>query len=351
MVSDMRIKRLLGACWALILAALLLPGTAFAQAGVCGISGSATATAAIYDPFNPTGLGTTNITLSLTRVNPAGGGKTSTVRFYLRAPNNGADGTSIVPLSAAGSVNIAGTGLNIFYDFATPGPTLSGSPTAGNRFLQVDFTGNNDASDTVQVTFAVTLPANLNVNASTTLAFNAIYTCNGTGGGQPFSGSGTIPNAVSFPIRVLSGLQASFVGPALDFGEVGDKTDLDAASINRSGNIRVASSGPYSVSMVSTRGYRMTYSGGNEATETQNLRYSVTFLGQTRDPSNTAAITLTCTRAGLGSPPLAGGVLLPVQVQLLEGGIDETPSPTYSDTLEVTLSPLVATTPGVTCPV
>jgi len=155
---------------------------------------------------------------------------------------------------------------------------------------------------------------------------------------------------VVVPTIKLKGAQASYVGPALDFGEVGDLTDVQAAALNPSGNVRVASSGPYTIEMISTNDYRMTYPLGDKNTETQNLRYEVTFLGQTRNPGDPSPITKTCVRAGLGSPPLAGGMLHPVDVQLLEGGMDETPSPNYSDTLEVTVTPLVETTPGVTCP-
>ena len=171
----MELKRLFVGLAALILGAVALTGAAWAQAPICGLTGSpATATTFDYDPFNPSGLGTTTITLNLQRINQAGGAKTDAVRFILKAQNATADGTSIVPISAAGAVNATGLGLNIFYNFAAPLPILTGTPTSGNRFLLVEFTGNNPASDTVQVTFNVTLPANLDLTASQNLAFDLI---------------------------------------------------------------------------------------------------------------------------------------------------------------------------------
>ena len=340
----MELKRLFVGLAALILGAVALPGAAWAQAPICGLTGSpATATTFDYDPFNPSGLGTTTITLNLQRINQPGGAKTDAVRFILKAQNATADGTTIVPISAAGAVNATGLGLNIFYNFAAPLPILTGTPTSGNRFLLVEFTGNNPASDTVQVTFNVTLPANLDLTASQNLAFDLIYTCTTTGGGPSQTGGGTIPNAVTFPIRVLSALQASWVGPDLDFGEVGDKTTVDVlgspATYTRNGNIRVASSGPYTVTLSSQNDYRLTYPGGNVANANERLNYSLAFLGQLRSTGVGGNVNQTCDRASLA------GRYLPILVTLLEGGNLKTPSPDYKDTLTVTFAPQV--TPSV----
>ena len=323
-----------------------------ASAQTCGMTGSgAVGQSATYDPFNPSGLASTNIDLSVTRFNPPGGSRTEHVRFILRGQSAVTNGITITPVAIIGAnAALEAPLLNVFYNFGAPGPTLSGSPSAGNRFAHIEFTGNNPASNTVTVRFAVTFPANLNLEQTQNLSFDMDFACTT----QPAGGqaSGTIPNAITFPVTVLSGLQASFIGPALDFGEVGDKTDGDvvAPAVGlRSGNVRVASSGPYLVSMTSLNGYRMSFTGGNPLTENQNLRYEVTFMGQTRNPTNTAPIAFaTCSRAGLGSPPLAGGRNLPVTAQLLEGGTDEQPSPNYRDELTVTLSPVVAPV-GVTC--
>lgn len=331
------------------LVASLASVPAAAQTLICGITGSATAQAAIYDPFNPSGLGTTQITLNMRRINPPGGGKTADVVFYLTGQGPETNNTVIRPLSAAGSVNIYGVGQNIFHNFGSPGPLMVLGTNSPVGYMAVEFTGNNDASDTVQVTFEVELPANLDIAASQNIAFDANYACSGTGGGKPFQGSGTIPNAVSFPIKVLSGLQASYSGHILDFGEIGDKTDLDIAAdqlaYTKSGWVNVRSSGPYSVAMVSQNNYRMTFPGGNLADPAQRLLYTATFAGQSVNFADPSFATVTCLRAGLSVKQL------PLTVELDEGGQTKAPSTAYQDILSITVSPLAAETPGgLNCP-
>jgi len=345
---------MLAAVAALAAGALMLPASASAQVRLCQITASSAPVVLNYDPFNPTGLNIPTVAITVTRGNGPGGAKPQVIDFYIRSSNAGANGMQIIPISAVGTGSGAPFGANIFYPTTGPFPNivtpLPASVTPGT--FRYNFNGNNAASDVFTLNAQVVLPANLNLTASSALVFDIEYGCDGTGGGPPFSERNVAPNAFTLNINVLSALQASFVGPALNFNEVGDKTDTDVTTtpIIRNGNIRVASSGPYSISMTSQNNYRMTYAGGNPATELQNLRYQTTFLGQTRDPANTSAITTTCTRAGLGAPPLSGGVLLPVSVRLLEGGIDEVPSANYQDNLIVTVSPLAASTPGVTCP-
>lgn len=327
----------------------LSPERAVAQTLTCGINGSATAQAAIYDPFNPVGLGTTQITLSVTRLNPAGGGKTANVAFYLRGQSGATDNTIIRPLSVAGSATLYGTNQNIFYNFGSAGPLLVQGTNSPAGYAILSFTGNNTASDTVQVTFEVQLPANLDIAASQNLSFDAVYDCNGTGGGKPFRDAGTIPDAVSFPIRVLSGLQASYSGHILDFGEIGDKTDADIAgnplAYNKTGWVNVRSSGPYSVTMVSQNAYRMTYPGGNPGDPAQRLLYTARFAGQDVNFASPTFSAVTCQRAGLSPRQL------PLSVRLDEGGETKAPSPDYQDVLSITVSPLVAGTPGgLNCP-
>lgn len=329
-------------------AALALGITGTAQAATCGIVGSATASPAIYDPFNPAGLATTNVTLNLTRINGAGGQKTNIVNFYLKSNSTAADGTVIIPISLVVDGNFSGTGLDIFYDFAQAPPTVAPttvSPSAANKFLKIEFTGNNAASDTAVVTFQVSLPANLDLNASTNLPFDAIFACSTTGGGGPTQQTGQISNAVVFPITVLSALQASYAGTALDFGEIGDKTTVDVLgapatyTTPANNHVRVRSSGPYSVTLSSQNQYRMTFPGGNLATANQRLDYRLQFLGQTRTNASPTFAPVTCMRAGV---PASEADQLPVVATLLEGGQGKLVSPTYSDILTVTVSPLLS---------
>jgi len=326
------------------------PAQAAPPTGTCGIGGSSSASPVDYDPFNPNGLGTTTVTLTLTRFNPPGGSFTRSVFFYLQSPSASANGTIIKAISYSGDANVYGLNLNIFYDYGATGPNLIGSPTppppsSSNRYLQVDFTGNNPASDSIQVTFTIELPANLNVAATSTLGFDVLFRCTAN---PNIDDTSSISGAIQFPIRVLSALQAYFAGPALDFGEVGDKTDADvtATPIIKTGYVNVASSGVFTVSMTSENGYKLTFPGGNLANSSQTLGYQATFLGQTRSPSATSAINKTCGRAGV---PLASGQALPIQVRLLNGGSTRTPAPVYRDNLIVTLSPVVTPSSATSC--
>lgn len=334
-------------------AALGFASAAQAQTTTCGIVGSSSAAPVLYDPFNPTGLAPTTITLNLTRVNNSGGGDTRIVNFYLKARDNTADGTSIVPIAVTGSVQFEGLNQNIFYNFSAPPPTVSPtslSPSASQRFLKINFTGNNTASNTATVTFQVQLPANLDLNTTTSLAFDAYFGCNIQGGQQNGREQiGSFNNAVTFPITVLSALQASYAGTALNFGEVGDKSTTEvlttplAYTTPTTNHVRVRSSGPYSVSLTSQNQYRLTFPGGNLATSSNKLDYKVRFLGQERSTANPTFTTVTCARAGV---PVGETDMLPVVATLLEGGIGKLVSPNYSDNLTVTVTPLLLGAPS-----
>jgi hypothetical protein len=341
---------------AALVAGLGLAGQA--QAATCGITGTASATAATYDPFNPAGLAATSVTLQLQRVNGSGGQKTNIVNFYLKSNSTQADGTSIVPTSVTVEGNVSGLNLDIFYDYNQTPPVVaptSVSPSAINKFLKIEFTGNNAASDFATVNFTVALPANLDLNASTTLPCDAIFACSTTGGGSPTQQTGQITNAVSFPITVLSALQATYAGTALDFGEIGDVTTTQVntspltyvTGVNN--YVRVQSSGPYQVQLTSQNNYVMTPGGSATADPLQRIQYRVKFLGQTRSPSNTSAIQFVCPRAGVGN---AVEDHLNVQAQLAEGGNGKTTAANYLDTLTVTIAPQAigtATTSGGEC--
>ncbi|MBB4613567.1 hypothetical protein [Novosphingobium taihuense] len=321
------------------------------QAATCGIAGSATATSVTYDPFETTGF-TTNVTLSLSRVNGAGGQKTDIVNFYLKGRDADSVGTTVIPTSAVVAGSVEGIGLDIFYDYNEATPAVSPTsltPGAGARFLKIDFTGNNRDSDTVVVNFAVTLPRNLNATAASELPFDAWFGCSTTGGGSPTQQTGTLANAVRMPINIVSALRAGYVGTALDFGELAQVTNAQAPTVKTlaSNYVRVQSSGPYQVSLSAgdSQAYVLTPNGASTTNTAQQIRYSVRFLGQTRSPGNTSAITQTCARAGVGD---AVEDRLPVQGTLIDGGSTKNISPNYTENLVVTISPLVAGTAAPT---
>lgn len=311
----------------------------------CGLTAmSAQAKPAIYDPFNPSGLASTTIDMTITRVNPDGGGTTSVLNFYLK-PNSttgtAANGIQIIPLTISGQASLEGQGLDIFYDTneATPPSMLpiTISPTSLNRFAKISFTGNNAGSDNVNVSFQVNMPANLNLEASQTLTFDAWIGCNIQGGklnGADFQGPRA--NAVVFPVTVLSALKASYVGSALNFGEIGSipATPLTDVKTDPDNHVLVLSSGAYKVQLTSQNGYKLKWTTSDAANDV--VRYSLKFLGDTRSPSNTNEINHTCIRAGMATT----GQRLPIQATLLEGGAGKNPSTAYSDQLTVTVTPM-----------
>lgn len=323
---------------------------ASAQAATCGIIGSATASPAVYDPFDFSGLPTTTITLNLTRINGGGGEKTDKVNFFLRSNSSAADGMIVVPISTVIKGNVNGLNLDIFYDFSEPAPTYAPTtvlPSAGNRFLQLIFTGDNVASDTAQVTFNVSLPAGLNLNASTTLPLDAIFACSTTGGGGQTQQTGQINNAVVFPVTVLSALRTYYAGTDLAFGDIGNipPVPLSPVRTNPGNYISVQSSGAYSVELSSQNAFKMKKPGA--ATVNDEIRYSLKFLGDTRDDTTTSvpeatAISHTCTWTGGANVAQT----LPIQATLQEGGQGKNPSPTYTDILTVTITPLAYSVVG-----
>lgn len=322
-----------------------------AYAATCGIIGSAVATGGQYDPFNPTAFSAANVTLTLQRVNGPGGQKTDFVSFYLKSNSTAADGTSVTVNSIIGKVGSAGVGLDVFYDYNQAPPSIPNTgivPTSANPFLRIAFTGNDAASDFATVNFTISLPAYLDLPASLNLPFDAIFTCSTTGGGGPTTQYGSISNAIVFPIEVLSALQASFAGTALDFDEIGDVTDTMVANspntyiTDPNNHIRVQSSGPYQVQLTSANGYAMTPAGAPTSAPLQRVNYELKFLNEVRSSTNTATIQTVCSRAGVGT---VAEDQLDLQARLTEGGANHVVSGNYRDILTVTLSPLIATAP------
>lgn len=322
--------------------ALAIAGSA--QAATCGITGTATATTATYDPFESTNFSTV-VTLNLARVNGSGGEKTDIVNFYLKGTSADSNGTTVVAQSAAVAGQVIGLGYDVFYDYNQSNPTVgptSLDPTAGNKFLKVIFSGNNKESDTVDVTFQVTLPQNVNASAGSYLPFDVYFACSTTGGGGKTQQTGSIAEAIKMPISVPSALRASYAGTALDFGELVQVNDTQAPTVKTAtGNyVRVQSSGPYQVQLSSAGNYTMTPNGATTSDPLQKIRYSLKFLGQTL-ASGSTPVSQVCKRAQIGD--LVEDRLL-LQGTLVDGGTGKAISPNYRDTLTVTISPLAATT-------
>ena len=283
--------------------------------------------------------------MAITRINPPGGGKTSDLNFYLKAsslPPEEANGIKIIPRTFVGQGSMAGAGLNIFKDYpvAEPNMAIGTMPSSGNEFIYLEYNGNPGQADIATVTFDVILPANLNLNASRTLSFDAVFTCKAQGGTyNNQTDIGTTANALTFPVTILSALRTYFAGTALDFGEIGLVTS-DFATKNTGNNnyVYVQSSGAYDIALSSQNGFVLQNINGVTG-DNDKVKYSLDFLGATVDsvtsptPGQTA-ITKNCIRAGLSSESKQ----LPIKATLMEAGAGKNPS-NYMDTLTVTLTP------------
>jgi hypothetical protein len=304
----------------------------------CGVTGQAQAASTItYDPFGPSGLQQVTIPLILTRF-ANGAAKTQTVNFVLTKP------------AGTPEYQILHQGISVLYtEGATGGRPTIGSQNAGE--ISYNFGGASAPDQSTPFNLVVTVPANLDLSSGQPIRFDILYVCNGTGGMRDVTVPTKLSNALQININVLSALQASYVGPALDFGEIGTKTDAQVGSDpgSRTGYIRVASSGPYSVEMRSEKGYRLSYPGGNPALAVQAVNYRASLLGQTRDPANQATIRQVCSRAGLSGTAPSRGIRIPLTVTLLQGGVGRLPAPNYQDNLIVTITPLFDPQAGVTC--
>lgn len=293
-----------------------------ASAQSCSLSGLSQPIAISYDPFSPVSVGNLNATITFTRPSQQGGAKTQAARFYFVQP------------AGQPAYQILYNGVNVLFSAPyTTAPTLSNtgniSPTAAGTAIQI--WGTAADPDTVTVPLTITIPPGADLTAGEPLRFDVRYVCKGTGGLSDVNTPQLLPNAITVQINVLSALQASYVGSALDFGEIGDKTTLDITGtpIIRNGAVRVASSGPYTVAMTSANSYRLGTGGPD------TIGYQTTFLGQTVSNASPSFTTRTCERAGVA------GVQLPISARLTEGGQGKAPAPVYSDTINVTVTPLL----------
>ena len=308
------------------LVAVLLPVLAWIAivqaaeaAGICGISGTTTASLGNYNPFTGSGINQVTVTMNLTRFRSANG-YTQHVDFYF------------VQASGSPAYSIAYSGANVLYTLpASHTLSVPFPPPSGTVFL--DF-GGYFSPDTLTKQFVVSVPGGLDLNAGDPLVFDIRFVCDGLNGVTDVRSPATLTDAMTIRINVLSALQASYAGPTLDFGEIGSVTDLQAGVHSVTGAVRVASSGPYTVSLSSANNYRMTFSGGNLGDPSQTIKYSTRFVGQTKSNASPTFTTVACARAGVG------GRNLPVTVTLQEGGTSKMPSPGYRDTLTITVTPL-----------
>lgn len=327
-----------------------------AMAGDCGFTTVSGGTASSsYDPFNQGGATITISGVQLKRKNIQGGEKTNTINFYVRGTSPNQNGTILQITGPSGSNSGSGSGFNqnIFHNSSGPFPAHSNQEPPLPGTARWEFSGNNDASDLFTVNMSVQLPANLNLQASSTLVFDIHYSC--TGNGQ-YTETGSVPGAISVAVTVQSALRASFAGdlvgatPALAFGEIGNEVAGGKKTSNGS-YIRVQATAPYKVGLSSERDFNMTVGGTATANANQKVGYNLKFLGITKTAGTTGLNAISnkqCNRPGVGDNLEDK---LYIQAQLAEGGAGKAPSGNYFDTLTVTIEPLAipASDPGFVC--
>jgi spore coat protein U-like protein len=304
-----------------ILCLLPLSGEALATGAYCSVSGASTTSIGAYNPFTGSTYDQVPITLRLTRYGSGGGKLTRHVNFYL-----------VKPAGSLPGVDVRYQGSSVLYTLPAT-HALSLLVPAPSGTVGYDF-GGAGQPNTVSIPLLVTLPPGLDWSAGAPLILDMVYICSGSGGLNDVRTPTTMADAVTVQVTVVSALQASYAGPALDFGEIGGVSDAQAAAHTVNGAVRVASTGPYAISLASANGYRMMFPGAVLGESEQSIRYSARFLGQTKTSANPVFVPVSCLRSG------TAGQSLPISVQLREGGESKMPAPNYSDTLTVTVTPL-----------
>jgi hypothetical protein len=315
-ISRPRITKLVA-----ILCLLPVCGKALATGNSCSVSGASTTSIGTYNPFTGSTYDQVPVTLRLTRYGSGGGKLTRHVNFYL-----------VKPAGSLPGVDVRYQAASVLYTLpATHALSLSLPPPSGT--IGYDF-GGAGQPNTVSIPLLVTLPPGLDWSAGAPLILDMVYICSGSGGLHDVVTPTTLAGAVVLQVTVVSALQASYAGPALDFGEIGGVSDAQATARTVNGAVRVASTGPFVISMASANGYRMVFPGANPGEADQSIRYAARFLGQTRTSTNPAFVPVSCLRSG------TAGQSMPISVQLREGGESKMPAPDYSDTLTITVTPL-----------
>jgi hypothetical protein len=296
-----------------------------AHADTCGISGTTTTSIGSYNAFAGSGINEVTVNLSLTRRKLSSLSKTRSVNFFL--------------------VQTSGmTGLNIRYEGRDVAHPLSRAPRLsllfpGSATIYYNF-GFFDDRDNVSLPLTVSVPPGIDLVAGEPLTFDILYVCDGTFGMDSVLSPAILPQGLTVRIDVASALQASWAGPGLNFGEIGNLDNAAAAQRAVTGAVRVASSGPYRVSVRSENAYRMTYPGGSPDDPQQRVSYAVNFMGRAASPDAPRTLEALCRRAGLS------GENLPLTVRLLEGGSDKAAASEYKDILTITVTPLAASYSG-----
>lgn len=148
--------------------------------------------------------------------------------------------------------------------------------------------------------------------------------------------------AFNVHFNVLNSIQANLVGTEPDFGEIGTLSDIDVAgappsTTQRLHYMRVASTGPYEVDVVSQNGWRMTASGAPTGDDAERIAYRYELLGQRLSSARPNFNPVQCDAAGVS------GENIELTATLTEGGQGKVPSANYRDIITITVTPIATT--------
>ena len=192
-----------------------------------------------------------------------------------------------------------GGGGNVLYE--RPGPSLEpGLDDAGEIDLGFD---RRAAASSRTVEMQLRIPAGTAIEPGIFQhEFDVKYLCDYLDGR---SDRGTVNRGFTVYLSVNGSVQASLVGTEPDFGEIGMLSDIDVAgapgrrSTQRRHYLRVASTGPYEVDVVSQNGWRMTATGAPTGNAAERIAYRYELLGQELDSSRPNFTPVRCQASGV----------------------------------------------------
>jgi len=231
-------------------------------------------------------------------------------------------------------VDSGGSSGQVLYD--RPGPPIG--PELGNHG---EIEARFDLEQTTNpVVMAIRIPAGTEIDpGEVRFEFDVKYVCNHDDF-RTTRGYNNRGLTILFPVN--SAVQASLVGTEPDFGEIGTLSDIDVAGAppstkRRDHYMRVASTGPYEVMVVSQNGWRMTATGAPSSNATERIGYRYELLGQTLDSGQPNFTPVRCDASGIS------GENIRLTATLTEGGQGKLPAPTYRDIITITVTPMAVT--------
>jgi hypothetical protein len=229
---------------------------------------------------------------------------------------------------------------NVLHD--RPGPTLNAGLNDA-REIDLRFNQPNATVENRTVEMQIRIPAGTAIDPGIAVGeFDVKYLCDYLNGR---SDRGTNNRAFTVYFSVSSAVQASLVGAEPDFGEIGTLSNFDVAAAppsttQRLHYMRVASTGPYQVDVVSQNGWRMTATGAPSGNAAERIGYRYELLGQRLDSARPNFTPVRCQSSGVS------GENIRMTATLTEGGQGKVPSPNYRDLITITITPLAVWVSG-----